>query len=294
MPRGPRADSVLHAPAAAGRRTSLGNPVSKPTDPATSPGAANRSASVWTSRARRVFEEVRALEGVERRAALDRACGDDWPLHAEVAALFAHDAPSPPSAERPSARMLTDAPRSSGGLAPDAIPGYRIVRLSGRRRGGHRLRGGAGEPAPRGGAEGVPGGAGPTNACAGASRTRPKSSRGCATLRSRRSSPSTGRRTTCPGSRWNWSRARRSTRGAGRGDAAARTRGAARDDRGGRRTRARLRRRPPRPQALEHPRDGRGRREGRRLRRGAHARSGAVRRARSTRRTATSSARSPT
>jgi len=95
--------------------------VSPRTEPPPSP-------SVWTSRAREVYERVRGLEGGERRAALDRECGEDWTLHAEVAGLLARQAhPSLPSGVR--------APHGEGHgpteLEPDAIPGFRLGRLLG-------------------------------------------------------------------------------------------------------------------------------------------------------------------
>ncbi len=102
-----------------------------PLDPPAVLGLEARPASVWTSRARTVFAQVRRLDGAVRRAALDLACGDDWALHAEVSALFAHDAhPSHHAATRPGA-PLVDARTPAAELASDAIPGFRIVRLLG-------------------------------------------------------------------------------------------------------------------------------------------------------------------
>jgi tRNA A-37 threonylcarbamoyl transferase component Bud32 len=78
-----------------------------------------------------VFAEVVGLDGAARREALDRACGGDWALHAEVAALLAHDVhPSLHAGAKPWE------PSSAGATVPtdlphDAIPGFHIVRLLG-------------------------------------------------------------------------------------------------------------------------------------------------------------------
>ncbi len=87
--------------------------------------------SVWSSRARTVYERVCGLDGTNRRQALDRECGDDWTLHAEVAALLAHDShPSLPHRD-PMAASTGLAPCPSDGLALDSIAGYRIGRMIG-------------------------------------------------------------------------------------------------------------------------------------------------------------------
>lgn len=89
-------------------------------------------ASVWTLRARSVYEQVRSLIGAARRDALDRACGEDWTLHAEVAALLAHDAnPSPSTTGGRGAVAGHGGPLLPSDLEPDAIPGFRIGRLLG-------------------------------------------------------------------------------------------------------------------------------------------------------------------
>lgn len=85
--------------------------------------------SAWTTRARVVYDRVRRLDGGDRRAALDRECGEDWTLHAEVAALLAHEAhPSLGHAPPTVAVVGSGVPTE---LAADAIPGFRIRRLIG-------------------------------------------------------------------------------------------------------------------------------------------------------------------
>ena len=105
--------------------------VSTRSDPIPPTGPRAHPLSVWSSRARIVFSEVNGLDGAARREALDRACGEDWALHAEVAALLAHDVhPSLHAGARPrdlsgtGSTIPTDLPH-------DAIPGFHIVRLLG-------------------------------------------------------------------------------------------------------------------------------------------------------------------
>ncbi|MFO0933153.1 MAG: protein kinase [Planctomycetota bacterium] len=85
--------------------------------------------SAWTTRARAVYDRVRRLDGGERRAALDRECGEDWTLHAEVAALLAHEAHPSLGHAKPSAALVGNGVPTE--LAPDAIAGFRIRRLIG-------------------------------------------------------------------------------------------------------------------------------------------------------------------
>lgn len=85
--------------------------------------------SVWTTRARAVYDRVRRLDGGDRRAALDRECGEDWTLHAEVAALLAHEAHPSLGHAAPAAAVVGSGVPTE--LAADAIPGFRIRRLIG-------------------------------------------------------------------------------------------------------------------------------------------------------------------
>ncbi len=85
--------------------------------------------SVWTTRARAVYDRVRRLDGGDRRAALDRECGEDWTLHAEVAALLAHEAH--PSLGHPAHAVPVAGSGVPTELAADAIAGFRIRRLIG-------------------------------------------------------------------------------------------------------------------------------------------------------------------
>ena len=93
--------------------------------------SASGPASAWSPRARWVHDRVCKLDGIARRQALDLECGDDWTLHAEVAAHLAHDAhPSLPRG-RVAAGSVGAPSDVTDHLALDSIVGYRIGRLIG-------------------------------------------------------------------------------------------------------------------------------------------------------------------